>query len=51
MLAITGFSQEPNANQPLTGKDYLKKHKTQKTAAIIMVAAGGIMIVSLKFNF
>lgn len=46
-IATATFSQQTNLSPTLTKQDYLQKSKKQKTAARIMLGAGGtLMIVS-----
>ncbi len=40
VLATVSFSQQTNPTQPLTREDYLKKSKSQKITAFVLLGAG-----------
>ncbi len=40
VLATVSFSQQTNPKQPLTREDYLKKSKSQKITAFVLLGAG-----------
>jgi len=47
ILSVTTFSQQTNPVPSLTKKDYLKKSKSQNTAAWILAGAGtGLVVVA-----
>ena len=46
LLTITTFSQQTDLPPSLTKHDYLKKSKSQKTAAWILLSAGTGMIIT-----
>jgi hypothetical protein len=43
LLTISSFGQQTNPSQTLTKQDYLKKSKTQKTAAWICLGSGAVL--------
>jgi len=43
-VTTSSYSQQTNPIQPLTSQDYLKKSKSQKTAALVLLGGGTVLI-------
>ena len=48
LLSVTSFGQQTDPSQPLTRDEYLKKSKSQKVAAWILLGAGAITLASIS---
>jgi hypothetical protein len=51
MLTITSFAQQTNPAPQLTKADYLKKYRTQKTVAWVLVGVGTVGFVYTLFSY